>query len=59
MQRNRAKRLIREGARRHAWRPGFDLVVVARPACADSNLAAVETELVELADQLGVRGVAA
>lgn len=59
VQRNRAKRLIREAVRRQAWRPGFDLVIVSRRACASSDLAAVEAEVVELADRLGLRGVAA
>lgn len=59
VQRNRAKRLIREAARRQVWRPGVDLVIVARRACAESDLATVEAELVDLADRLELRGVAA
>lgn len=56
MRRNRAKRLLRESARAIAWRPGADVVLIARAACADACLgdvlpdvrgAAVHLELVE------------
>lgn len=52
--RNRAKRLLREAARRIDWAPGTDVVLVARGSCADSRLAAVLTEVEQLADTLGV-----
>jgi len=45
VQRNRAKRLLREAARTHAWRRGADVVLVARSACARSGLAEVTREL--------------
>jgi ribonuclease P protein component len=34
--RNRAKRLLREAARHVAWAPGTDVVLVARGGCAAS-----------------------
>lgn len=54
MQRNRAKRLIRAAAQRIDWIPEVDVVIVARRACAQSGLAAVEAELTRLAAELGV-----
>jgi ribonuclease P protein component len=50
--RNRAKRLLREGARAVSWRPGLDVVLVARAACPHSDLTAVRAELAELAARL-------
>lgn len=52
VQRNRAKRLIREGVRTVHWVPGVDLVIVARRACAAASLSDVRDELVELARRL-------
>lgn len=52
VQRNRAKRLLREAARTLAWRPGHDVVLVARAACAGSDLASVAAELTRLAGRL-------
>lgn len=52
--RNRAKRLIREAARTIAWRPGTDLVVVARMPCAASRLEEVRADLQQLARALNV-----
>jgi ribonuclease P protein component len=45
VQRNRAKRLLREAARSRSWDPGIDVVLVARGACARSGYAEVVTEL--------------
>jgi ribonuclease P protein component len=47
VQRNRAKRLVREVFRRHraALPPGLDLVVIARPRAAELTLAAADAEL--------------
>jgi ribonuclease P protein component len=59
VRRNRAKRLLREAARRVAWQPGVDVVLVARRATAASDLEAVQTELDALAEGLGVSGSAA
>lgn len=53
VERNRAKRLLREAARHVRWAPGIDVVLVARPACATSTLSAVQRELRELASALG------
>ncbi|HEX2027185.1 MAG TPA: ribonuclease P protein component, partial [Nitriliruptorales bacterium] len=52
VRRNRAKRLLREAARGLPWRPGLDVVLVARAECADSELAAVRSELCRLAVEL-------
>lgn len=52
VERNRAKRLMREAARRLPWHPSQDLVVVAREACARVGRQAVEEDLRRLAGQL-------
>lgn len=52
VERNRAKRLMREAARHLPWHPSQDLVVVAREACARVGRQAVEEELRRLAGQL-------
>lgn len=52
VERNRAKRLMREAARRVPWRPGLHVVMVARAACADSGRGAVQSELEGLAARL-------
>lgn len=52
--RNRAKRLLREAARRTAWAPGTDLVLVARRTCPSSTMPAVLEELQQLAQELRV-----
>jgi ribonuclease P protein component len=44
VERNRAKRLIREVFRRHKITPGFDLVVVPKRELLAANLTALETE---------------
>jgi RNase P protein component len=54
VERNRAKRLLREAARLQAWRDGIDVVLVARSACTSSGLAAVSDELRSLGTRLGV-----
>ena len=52
VRRNRAKRLLREAARVQSWRPGVDVVLVARAACAQSDLHRVSDELSRLAGKL-------
>ena len=52
VRRNRAKRLLREAARSVAWRDGLDIVLVARSACAVSDLGHVGPELERLAHRL-------
>jgi ribonuclease P protein component len=42
--RNRAKRLIREVFRRHKITPGFDLVVIPKRELLDASLIALESE---------------
>lgn len=54
VQRNRAKRLLREAARTQAWSPGIDVVLVAREACAHSVLAEVVGELEASVQTLGI-----
>jgi ribonuclease P protein component len=44
VERNRAKRLIREVFRHNKLAPGFDVVVVPRRELLDANLTAFETE---------------
>ena len=44
VQRNRAKRLIREVFRRNKLAPGFDVVVVPKRDLLDASLTALETE---------------
>jgi ribonuclease P protein component len=45
VRRNRAKRLLRAAAEGRPWAEGLDLVLVARPACADAGMADVRAEL--------------
>lgn len=52
--RNRAKRLLREAARHLPWREGTDVVLVARGACAESDLEHVHAEIQRLAHDLDV-----
>jgi ribonuclease P protein component len=44
VQRNRAKRLIREVFRQHPSPPGFDIVVIPRATLPDAGIHAVETD---------------
>ena len=44
VQRNRAKRLVREIFRRHKIAPGFDVVVVPKRELLEASLTALETE---------------
>jgi ribonuclease P protein component len=44
VQRNRAKRLIREVFRRNKVAPGFDVVVIPKRELLDANLTALEAE---------------
>jgi ribonuclease P protein component len=54
--RNRAKRLLREAARHVAWRPGTEVVLVARAHCAQAHQDAVSAELADLAARLDAVG---
>ncbi len=54
VRRNRAKRLLREAARRVSWVGGVDVVLIARPACARSDLHHVQREVVSCARELGL-----
>ena len=44
VERNRAKRLIREVFRRNKVAPGFDVVVVPRRELLDASLASIEAD---------------
>lgn len=52
--RNRAKRIIREAARRLGWKRGTDIVIVARRECACSTAQDVLAELAVLGQALDV-----
>ncbi len=54
VRRNRAKRLLREAARRVAWAPGHDVVLVARADTAVAHPRDVAAEVRELAQHLGL-----
>lgn len=54
VQRNRAKRLLREAGRTVAWRAGLDIVLVARAAAAGASFSAVRDEMASLAADLGL-----
>ena len=51
VQRNRAKRLLREVFRRNKLAPGFDVVVVARRDLLDTSLTILEAEYRKLLDR--------
>lgn len=53
VQRNRAKRLLREASRQLCLPQGYDMVLVARPAAAAARCEAVRAELERLLGQLG------
>lgn len=54
--RNRVKRLLREACRMHVgrWRPGADVVLVARAAIRGASFRAVEAAVAELASKAGL-----
>lgn len=54
VRRNRAKRLLREAANATPWRRGTDVVLVARPGCADSDLRSVREDVTRCADELSI-----
>lgn len=54
VQRNRAKRLLREAARRRSFGTGLDVVLVARAPCARSGLTEVTRELDGALRALGI-----
>jgi ribonuclease P protein component len=51
VQRNRAKRLIREVFRRNKLTPGFDVVVVPKRDAIDAGLIALETDYRQLVER--------
>lgn len=54
VQRNRAKRLLREAARTWSFGPGVDVVLVARASCARSGFAEVARDLDAAVQALGI-----
>jgi ribonuclease P protein component len=56
VQRNRVRRLLRESVRRlhERLQPGFDILLIARPAIVNRTLAEIVQVLEELARQAGV-----
>ena len=48
VQRNRLKRLLREIMRLQSLRPGWDIVIIARPAVVDANYYQLEQEVTKL-----------
>jgi ribonuclease P protein component len=58
VQRNRAKRLLREASRQTAWQAGHDVVLVARAATARSNMSAVHADMLDVASRLDLLGSA-
>jgi len=56
VQRNRAKRLLREAVRPLPLRADTDLVLIARPRCASARFRAVRSEVEALTRRLDVVG---
>jgi len=56
VERNRAKRLIREAVNIRALVPGWDVVVIARPGIRGAKCQDVERELCRLLSKAGVVG---
>jgi len=52
VQRNRAKRLLREAARQVPWQTGLDIGLVARPATAQAGTPEVHADLVDVAGNM-------
>jgi ribonuclease P protein component len=53
VERNRAKRLVRELFRRNPAPPGYDIVVVPRRALFDASFSSLESEYVAIVGRLG------
>ena len=53
VERNRAKRLVREIFRRNPAPPGYDIVVVPRRAVFDASFSSLESEYVASVGRLG------
>lgn len=54
VERNRAKRVLREAARHLSWQPGVEAVLIARRGCADAGFEAVYEEVASLGTELGI-----
>jgi len=53
--RNRVKRLLREGVRLSSWKPGWDVVFIARSGAAGADYAEVKRAMDDLAGRAGLR----
>ncbi len=55
VERNRARRLVRELFRRHPAPPGFDIVVIPRRSLFDASFSSLEAEYVAIIGRLRPR----
>ncbi len=56
--RNRVRRRLREAARRAPVHPGWDVLLIARPAALDASYTTLRAALLELGRRCGVIGAA-
>ena len=54
MVRNRVKRQIRSIARAHQWVPGYDVVIVAQPSCAEARFDELASAIASTCEKLGI-----
>lgn len=54
--RNRVKRLLREGVRLGSWKPGWDVVFIARSSAAAADYGEMKQAVDELALRARLRG---
>lgn len=54
MVRNRVKRQIRALTRSHQWVPGYDVVIVAQPACAEARFDELASAIASTCEKLGI-----
>lgn len=52
--RNRVKRRFRALARAQQWVPGYDVVIVAQPSCADARIDELASAIASTCEKLGV-----
>jgi ribonuclease P protein component len=53
--RNRVKRLLREGVRLSSWKPGWDVVFIARSGAAEVDYTEMKRAMDDLAARAGLR----
>lgn len=54
--RNRAKRQLREIARRHSLKPGWDILIIARQSITGARFSEIEKAMVSLMERAHVLG---